>query len=175
MGDVLIEGELEFDFRKAIRAERFDEEKRHRMSHCMKAVDFLVEWPDALWFIEVKDPSKSSIPDHLSNKERRNFIERMKKKVLFHEELGPKAKDSFLYLHLMGEVPEKPIKYFVLLALRELDKALLSFSARELKQASCLIGPNNSEWRNRYICAAAVYNLETWNQHLGHCPVRRCL
>ncbi len=42
---VLTEEELEFDFSAAIRATRFDDEN-HKMNHCMKAVDFLVEWDE---------------------------------------------------------------------------------------------------------------------------------
>ena len=49
-----IERELVFDFTAALRAEHFDEEAR-KMAHCMKAVDFIVEWPDDFWFAEVKD------------------------------------------------------------------------------------------------------------------------
>lgn len=56
MGDILTERTLEFDFSSADRAVRFDGET-HRMSHCMKSVDFLVEWSDEFWFVEVKDPS----------------------------------------------------------------------------------------------------------------------
>lgn len=173
MSEVLREGELEFDFRKAIRAERFDAEHSHRMSHCMKAVDFLVEWPDALWFVEVKDPSQSTIPDDVFGKELKRFITRLTQKKLFHEDLGPKGKDTFLYLHLMNNLPAKPIKYFVLIAIDRLDKGLLDVSSLELKQASCLPGPDHGNWAIPYITAAAVFNVGTWNQHLPDCPVHR--
>lgn len=173
MGDVLIEGELEFDFSKADRAERFGEESRHGMSHCMKAVDFLVEWPDALWLVEAKDPSISTIPDHESEKSRRKFIRRLQRKTLFHEDLGPKAKDTFLYLHLTDRIPEKPLKYFVLIAMEAFEKELLGASTLELKQASCLVGPIDSHWETPYIADAAVFDIASWNHHLNRCPVRR--
>jgi hypothetical protein len=44
MGDILTERRLEFNFSTASRAIRFDDNRTHHMSHCMKSVDFLVEW-----------------------------------------------------------------------------------------------------------------------------------
>ena len=68
MGEILIEKELEFDFRDALNAIQFDGYD-HKMSHCMKAVDFLVEWDDEFWFVEVKDHSASTIPNQLRGRE----------------------------------------------------------------------------------------------------------
>ena len=55
MGDILTEGDPELDFRTAITSAYFDEQGHHKMDHCMKAVDFIVEWPDEFWFVEVKN------------------------------------------------------------------------------------------------------------------------
>ena len=56
------EADLYFDFSGAIRADKFDG-PRHGLSHCMKSVDFVVEWQHQLWLIEVKDPENGSIPE----------------------------------------------------------------------------------------------------------------
>ncbi|MDM8526160.1 hypothetical protein QUF80_22520 [Desulfococcaceae bacterium HSG8] len=74
MGDILTERTLESDFSTADRAIRFDGET-HRMSHCTKSVDFLVEWPDEFWFVEVKDPSDPDIPEQYREPGQREFIE----------------------------------------------------------------------------------------------------
>ncbi len=173
MGNLLKEGELEFDFRSAIKAEHFDDETSHGMSHCMKAVDFLVEWPDSLWLVEVKDPSMRSIPDHEKERQKDIFIDKLERTVLFSQELGPKVKDSFLYLYLGDLLPDKPLSCFVLLALESLTPRDLTFSSKQLRKSSCLLGPSHSIWQNQYIEHAFVFNLKSWNNHLPQCPVRR--
>ena len=172
MGSVLIEKELEFNFTSAIKAIHFDKED-HKMSHCMKAVDFLVEWPDEFWFVEVKDPAETKIPKKYKKQELQNFLKKMKKEKLFSQELGPKLKDSFLYLHLSKKLPDKTLKYFVLLAIGTLDYALQATSIDHLKRYTCLLGPDNSEWPNQYIDAVAIFNEDTWNKKLNQCPVTR--
>jgi hypothetical protein len=48
-------GELVFDFVGALSAELFDGQA-HGLSHCMRAVDVIVEYSDRDLFVEVKDP-----------------------------------------------------------------------------------------------------------------------
>jgi hypothetical protein len=172
MGNILIENDLEFDFRAAISAVRFDDEN-HKMSHCMKAVDFLVEWDKEFWLVEVKDPSSRKIPNKFKDKELREFINKMRNQTLFAHELGPKLKDSFLYLSLRNRLPEKPLKYVVLLAIESFDTALLSQSMEHLKRYSCLMAPDNLYWSKKYIDGIAIYNEKTWNETLNKCPVYR--
>ena len=58
----LIEKDLEFDFTQALSVKKFDDDKSHGLSHCMKAVDFIVETEKATLFIEVKDPQNPKYP-----------------------------------------------------------------------------------------------------------------
>ena len=44
MSKVLQEGDLVFDFSAAIVSDQFDDPSTHKLAHCMKAVDFIVEW-----------------------------------------------------------------------------------------------------------------------------------
>jgi hypothetical protein len=132
-----------------------------------------VEWSDEFWFIEVKDPSDPNIPEQYHEQKQIEFVENIRNEKLFAGDLGPKIKDSFLYLHLRGELPSKPIKYFVIIALDVLAPALLTFANDALKIYSCLLGPDNSVWRNQYLDAVAVFNEITWNRYLPQCPVRR--
>lgn len=173
MGDILIEQDLEFDFRTAISSEQFDEQGNHKMAHCMKAVDFLVEWPDEFWFVEVKDPSHSNIPAHLRAEKIREFVEKMQNRKLFSHELGPKLKDSFLYLYLGNKLPLKIMRYIVLLAVPYFEPGLMLFSVEELKRSTCISGPDNSVWENPYIEDVLVFNEQSWNDYLPRCPVRR--
>ena len=52
---VLAEGNLQITINNAANARKFDG-PGHGLSHCMKAVDFVVEFPDHYLFIEIKDP-----------------------------------------------------------------------------------------------------------------------
>ncbi len=169
---VLIEEELEFDFSAAIRATRFDDEN-HKMSHCMKAVDFLVEWDEEFWFVEVKDPSSLKIPNEYRIQNLQKFIHKMRNETLFAHELGPKLKDTFLYLYLRKRLPEKKLKYIVLIAVESLDSALLVNSMEHLKHYACLMGPDNSHWHKKYVDGVVIYNEKIWNEKLNKCPVNR--
>lgn len=173
MGKVLSEGELVFDFSAAIKSDQFDDEDTHKLSHCMKAVDFIVEWDNEFWFVEVKDPSNSKIPSEIRRNELKKFIANIDNETIFSNELGPKIKDSFLYLHLSKKLPPKPMKYLVLLAIGNLDHGLLLRSMDGLKRSSCLLGPDNSAWKNHYVEEALVFNEQTWNENLKQCPVTR--
>lgn len=169
MGEIVTEKELEFDFRSALKVVKFDDEHIHGMSHCMKAVDFLVEWEDEFWFVEVKDPDCAMASD----KERRKFRKKIENKALFSKVLGPKLKDSFLYLYLGKKIPSKTLKYFVLLALDSLQPENLLPLSDNLQNSCCLRKAPEAPWANPYIDAAMVFTEKTWNEHLGHCPVTR--
>ncbi|QTA81025.1 Uncharacterized protein dnl_33460 [Desulfonema limicola] len=103
MGEILTEGELEFDFRDAVLSCQLDKQGKHKMAHCMKAVDFIVEWTDEFWFVEVKDPSCSTIPDNLKSDKVDEFAAKIKNRRLFSHELGPKLKDSFFIQSLITQ------------------------------------------------------------------------
>jgi hypothetical protein len=173
MGEMLTEGDLEFDFSAAILSEQFDNPETHKLSHCMKAVDFIVEWDREFWFVEVKNPSKSSIPPEMKRDKLNDFISKVNNETLFSNELGPKVKDSFLYLHLSDRLPEKPIKYLVLIAIGTPDPALLLRATECLKRSSCLPGPERGKWKKPYLDGIMVFNEQTWNERLKQCPVSR--
>lgn len=170
MGEIVRELELEFDFRSAIKVEKFDNQDEHGMSRCMKAVDFLVEWDDSFWFIEVKDPGCSTA----TSERQQKFMKKVREGSLFTSILGPKLKDSFLYLHLDNSLPNKPMKYFVLLAIDSFTpENLLGPLSDSLKRSSCLREPHETPWNNSYIDAAMVFTEKTWNENLSQCPVKR--
>ncbi len=82
-------------------------------------------------------------------------------------------KDSFLYLHLSKALPNKPIKYFVIIAEDSLDKATLAHLTDRLKRATCFAGPDNNSWLGAYLDSVAVFNEATWNEKLTPCRVKR--
>lgn len=57
--NTLTEGELQLSLPVGARGRCFDDPATHGLTHCMKAVDFIVETADRIWFIEFKDPEHS--------------------------------------------------------------------------------------------------------------------
>jgi hypothetical protein len=168
-----IEREIVIDCSKALSVWNFDESGNFAMAHCMKGVDFLIEWKTEVWLVEIKDPSSSIIPKKHKEKQLAGFKEKFKSDTLFSQELGPKVKDSFLYLYLDDSFQDKPIRYFVLIGMDELDSVLLERKTQVLEKCACLFGPNGNSWKNKYIDTVAVFNLPAWNKHLSHCPATR--
>lgn len=62
------EGDLRLIFEEGLKVNKFDGEE-HGLSHCMKAVDFVVELDDRVLYIELKDPEHP----RATEKERKNF------------------------------------------------------------------------------------------------------
>ena len=129
----LTEGELEFLFEGAVSARKFDGHD-HGLTHCMKAVDFIIEFTDKYLFIEVKYPQSSGTTDD----RRRQWIKELKSEKFVHN-LKYKYRDSFLYEWGAGR-GDKPIVYVVLIALDTLEPALMS-SIQEWMQAEGRLNP----------------------------------
>lgn len=168
-----VEREIVCDFSGAENVWKYDQNGKFPFDENMKAVDFLVEWPDEVWLVEIKDPSRSTITEDEKNAVKAKFREDLRSKKLVEGKLGPKAKDTFLYLYLSDTLQLKPKKYLVLLGLEELDATMLDRLTERLKQAVCFLSPGGTAWANRYLEEVGVFNLTSWNKHLRHCPVTR--
>jgi hypothetical protein len=107
-----MEGDIYFDFSKAQSVLSLDNHGRgHGMNQWMKAVDFVVEWEDAYWLVEVKDPEHSRIPAQHRDTRKNHFLEKIDSKSLIYAELFPKFIDSLIYLGLNRGIPQKPLRY----------------------------------------------------------------
>ena len=76
--------DLQVAFNNVVHARRFDDVGRG-LSHCMKAVDFIVELYDRYLFIEFKDPENPNMPsqhrtDAVQNLQKSEFDEDLKYK-----------------------------------------------------------------------------------------------
>lgn len=161
----LTEGTLQFDFSKAILARKFDDPS-HGLSHCMKAVDFVVKTSAALLLIEVKDPDDPSA----TQVKRQEFLERVNNGCL-DTSFCYKFRDSFLYLWAENELIP-PIIYVVLLSAKGLDKALLLSAAERLK-TKLPIGLSAKSWVRQIASSCVVVNLEIWQSVFPDFPVTR--
>ena len=167
---VLREGEgkgaLELTLPPGVHGRKFDDRK-HGLSHCMKAVDFIVDEPDRVLFIEFKDPDHPHAPPD----KRKTFLEELRTGGK-DDDLVRKYRDSFIY-RWAERFEEKPISYYVLVAASSLDEAMLLARTEELKRKLPANGPSSGAWLRQIVAGCAVFNLETWNRHLPNYPVTR--
>lgn len=158
---ILQEGTLRFNFTGAINAIKFDEQdiaaaNCHGLSHCMKAVDFVVEYDDYYLFVEIKNPKNFN----------RYVTERDKLSLI--KDLTTKFRDTFLY-HWAEDKLNKPIRYQCLV---ELDNAQTLYLMNQFKKQL----PTDKlpkRWQRPLSNLCAVTNLSTWNMTFPNIQVSR--
>ena len=163
----LTEGNLQITFPLDVRVRKFDSPRSHGLTHCMKAVDFIVEDDDRVAFIEFKDPDHPRARDE----EREKFIHGFRAGSLI-EDLKYKYRDSFLY-EWMSENVGKPIHYWILIGMDRLTEADLLARTDDLKRTLPLYGPRSEPWRQPICADCMIFNVRTWNQRLPEFPVVR--
>ena len=163
----LREGDLQIDFPQNVKARRFDG-ARHGLSHCMKAVDAIVEENDEILFIEFKDPEHPGA----KKEDEEKFFEELRSGEL-DRKLIYKYRDSFLYEWASGNVNDKKIHYCVLIAIAKLAAAELDERTNALKRKLPLAGPSSGIWKRRIVENCVVLNIAAWNKHFPHYQVTR--
>lgn len=160
------EGDLQISFPSGLKVYKFDGED-HGLSHCMKAVDFIVDDNDSYLFIEFKDPENPQARSGNIKKFYQEFFSRS-----LCEALKQKYRDSFLYHWALAQ-PEKPIYYYVLVAIESLTAPALLSCTDDLKRMLPLYGPKTGRWRRSIVARCAVFNIAAWNHYLYQFPIRR--
>lgn len=175
-GDRVREGELEFDFSAAIASEKLDE-RGQAMPHGMPLADFVVEEKDCVWLVEVKDPSAKpkGMDEHAARaveSERRKFLDELGKDTLIHQRLVPKARNSYLFLHLMGR-DDKPMRFVFLLGAKYLNvdpRLLLNFKDRLLGR---IRQETEAPWKKQYVEDCLVLTEELWRMMFPNYSLER--
>ena len=160
------EGNLRISFPRNVQVRKFDDASSHGLS-CMKAVDFIVEEEDRLWFIEFKDPDHPQARE----RERTRFVDRFLSGSL-DDDLKYKYRDSFLY-EWASKRTRKPIFYCVLIGIEHLTDADLLARMEDLERKLPLNGPPSGAWQRSIVAACAVFNVATWNRLMKRFPVSR--
>ena len=163
---VFTEDDLQVTFNNVVQARRFDDDT-HGLSHCMKAVDFVIELQDRYLFIEFKDPENPNIPTQY----RAAAIQNLQKSE-FDEDLKYKFRDTFLYEWAAGRA-DKPIDYFVLIAVN--DRPLLSRRLDLLESNLPQKLPPTVPWTQPIVHRCGVFNIAGWNVEFPDYPVQRLL
>lgn len=163
---VLQEGDLEVTVEGALDARKFDDDS-HGLSHCMKAVDIIVELADRFLFLEFKDPQHP----HAPQQNREEFVQEFKAGEL-DEQLKYKFRDTLLYEWASGRA-NKPIHYYVLIADDALSDIELLNRSDALEGKLPLNGPKSGIWVRRIVESCVVFNIEAWNRRVPRFPIRR--
>lgn len=154
------EGDLLFRFRG--HAERLDLQGVP-LPQGMSFVDFVVEEDARLLLVEAKDPSDPTIPPGRRQDEQQAFRAKLLGDTLINQELVPKARDSYSFLHLMAR-DDRPFIYVVVLGLKAYpdEQALLvGFKDRLLRR---LRQEADRPWTRHYVADCLVLTPESWPQ-----------
>ena len=163
---VFIEGDLEITINHEITARKFDDPS-HGLSHCMRAVDFVVELDDCYQFIEIKDPQNPGAPTGTDIQYAQTLLSGG-----LADDLKYKYRDSFLYEWASGRA-EKPVDYLVLVALDLLSEPELSIANDMLERNLPLHGPGSQPWARPLVRSCGVFNIASWNRTFPDYPVQR--
>ena len=165
--NVLKEGELEFTFGGVWQAEKFDQPGAS-WPKGISPVDFIAEGQAELVLMEVKDPSASRVPAE----NRQDFIAKMQTKELIYEELVPKARSSYGFLHLMAR-DTKPMRYVVVIGTENLSiQPVLLMQLTNLLRAR-LMQETNTAWKRQYISNCSVVSVADLGKALSGCSASR--
>ena len=161
----LREGELQVELPTPAQGRKFDD-RTHGLSHCMKAVDWIVDLPDKVYFVEVKDLDANAATQH----DQRNQYRENLNAGLKDEDFVRKFRDSFIYQWACGQV-DKPIFYLVVIACRALDNAMLVQRTDALRRK--LPSGVQKVWKQTIAKDVMVLNERTWNEQFSNFPMAR--
>lgn len=151
--------ELKFSFPDDLDFYNFDE-KGQKLPIGMKLVDLVINREKDVLLVEIKDPSNSLCHDT----QRENFLMKLKDNSIISENLAPKARGSYTFLHLMKQ-DSKPFIYVVLLGLDscciDFQKALLMNFKDRLHY--CICNEAYKPWEFTYIKDCLVLSVDGWN------------
>lgn len=164
---VLAEDDLQITLPTDVIGRKFDDGTTHGLSHCMKAVDFILELDDLVYFVEFKDPENPNA----QTRDRSTFIEKFLSGAI-DRDLKEKYRDSWLYEWAEGRA-KKPIHYLVLIGASSLSAAELLARTDNLNRQLPILGPQGRAWKKPFVEQCVVMNLAMWNKTFPNIPASR--
>lgn len=164
----LRERDIEIDFTDAINGLVFDQMDANR-PNChgigsMSRVDFIVEFNQAILFVEIKDPSNPKAQP----KALKKFQGELNDGTL-SSTFAAKFIDTFFYRWAENEL-SKTVHY---LSLVTLDAGVLLNLSDEIAKKLTPCGKKSARWKRHPVENCQVFNIETWNQNFPKWPVTR--
>ena len=161
---VFPERDLQISITGAMDARKFDDQPTHRVGY-MKAVDFVIEYPDRYIFIEFKDPQHPD-SDQTGHEDLVTYFQSER----VDDDLVYKFRDSFLYEWAAGRA-DRDVYYLVLLAIESLTSADLDKKKKDLDRKLPTGVP--SRWTRSIVKGCGVFNISSWNASFPDFPVAR--
>ena len=156
----LVEGNLRITLPRGAQARKFDGSTHGLLHRHMKAVDFVIEMNDRMLYLEVKDPEQP----RARTKQSEEFIAKFLAEDMDND-LVHKLRDSLLYEWACAEV-NKPIYYWVIVAIERLAAPELSSRSDDLKRKLPVVEALPDRWRRRIVEDCRVFNIRSWNEAL---------
>lgn len=159
---VLREGELILTLPDGVQGRQFDDECRSTSQ--MHAVDWIIEWPQETYFVEVKDPVSRRAGGHADGSD---FVRRFQSGRLIPNLVG-KFRDSFL-CEWACERAVEDVSYFIVVA--GVESALLLAQADRLR-GDLPVGMREP-WTRPLAHRCAMFNVDSWNREFPDLPLTR--
>lgn len=164
---VYYEGKLALHVPKQMKSENFDDVEKHGLSHCLKAVDFVVETSTHILFIEFKDPDHPGARE----KDKMKFVNSFRSGAL-DSDLCQKFRDTWLYKKSENGLPHKPIRYVVLVACSALMAPEYLSRTDYIRTKLPVRGKPGQDW-SWFVEDCVVLSIEKWNEVLEKMPITR--
>ena len=161
------EGDLRITAAGSSSLRKFDDPGTHQALGPMKAVDFIIERPTDLIFLEMKDPDNPSA----TSEDRRRFRMDMLSERL-DQDLKYKFRDSFLY-EWASERATKQITFVVLIELSSLTPAELMARTDLLRRKLPASAAAPEGWSRYFLEDCIVVNIAEWNKQFPGLPIER--
>ena len=164
----LRERDIEIEFTDAIDALVFDQMKPDKPNYHgigeMHRVDFIVEFDEAIVFVEIKDPDNPNAQE----KGLRKFRSELNNGTL-SSTFASKFIDSFFYRWAEDKL-SKTVHYLSLVTLE--TEVLLNLSDEIAKKIPSS-GKSSTRWQRKPVDNCQVFNIETWSENFPKWPVTR--
>lgn len=165
----LTENGLEINFVGSVGTIKFDQDdpalpEFHDIRN-MPRVDFIVEMPDSIYFIEVKDPGQPNALDVGAAK----FLKKVAEGTLIAS-LIEKYLFTFFFRWAEGCL-NKSVHYISLITLEgALLQPLIDGMERQL---ACHFAEDSCRWNRYPLASCQVHNMETWHETFPDWPLSR--
>lgn len=161
------EGDLRITAVDSSMLRKFDDPQTHQALGPMKAVDFIIDGPQGLIFLEMKDPDNPSA----SPANRREFREELLAEK-HDQELKYKFRDSFLY-EWASERSTEQITFVVLIELSSLTPAELLARTDQLRTKLLVRAAAPEGWSRYFLEDCIVLNIAEWNRRFPGLSIER--
>ncbi len=164
----LAENDLEIDFTNVATALKFDQKDAALADfhdiNAMPRVDFIVEFNNEIYFVEIKDPGQPNPADVGNTK--------LLKKIA-NGTLEASLIEKYLYSFFYRWAEDKLQKSVHYLCLITLESPMLPPITEGLEKQLKLLASTSSRWIRNPLASCQVHNIDTWNAVFPHWPVNR--